>query len=103
MRRYRLDKLSLEKKASGHLSLRLSESVAWEDFPLFADELLPLMFGTVVSETDGVEMRIWELKLPRCSLDLVYEDYPAQVSLESSSDEGDDVLRELLDTLKESK
>ena len=89
------EKLTLEAMASGHLCIRLSEKIGWEEFPAFVDELLPLLDAAITSKTDGVEMRIWELDLPCCSLRLVYEDFPAGVSLESSTDDADDILRDL--------
>jgi hypothetical protein len=86
--------------ASGRLCLRLSGKIGWKDFEAFAEELLPILEATVVEKSNGVEMRIWKLDLPHCSLRLVYEDFPVCISLESSTDEADGVLRELHQKLK---
>lgn len=94
------ERLTLEVMASGHLCLCLSEKISWKDFPNFAHELLPLIGATVVGRTDGVEMRIWDLKLPHCSLSLVHEDYPPATTLESATDEADAALRELREKLR---
>lgn len=95
MARFVPESLQIETMASGHLRLLLSEKVGWEDFEAFAEELLPILDATIADKTDGVEMRIWKLNLPCCSLGLVYEDYPVGVSLESSTDEADSILPEL--------
>jgi hypothetical protein len=100
MARFIPESLRLETMASGHLCLRLSERIGWEHFEAFAEELLPILDATVAHKTDGVEMRIWQLDLPRCSLRLVYEDFPVCISLESSTDEADGVLRKLHQKLK---
>jgi hypothetical protein len=85
--------------ASGHLSLRLSENVRWEEFPTFAEELLGLIQATVLKRTDGVEMRIWDVRIDGHLLRLVYEDFPVCASLESPSVEGDVILQTIRDRL----
>lgn len=86
--------------ASGHLCLELSEKVEWKRFPEFANYLVGLLGAAVVNKADGVELCVWRLRMPTCELRLVYEDYPTMTSLEASSDAGDDVLRELQQTLR---
>jgi len=86
--------------ASGHCSLQLSETVGWEEFPEFADELLKILGGHVLDKTEGVDMRIWEVSIHGHRLKLVYEDYPLSVAFESADDEGDRFLRELKQKLE---
>jgi hypothetical protein len=87
--------LALEPMASGHVCLRLSESVTWKDFPDFAKRFIDAVGGRVIAESDAADMRLWEVEVDRCRLRLVYEDYPSGVSLESTDDAGDAVLRAL--------
>lgn len=93
------EKMTLITIASGHLSLELTETVRWENFPLFAEQLVALLGGLVVNKADGVEICVWKIRVQDCELRLVYEDYPTMVSLESSSDAGDKYLRDVQHSL----
>ena len=90
-----LESLGIEKMASSHLCLNLSENVSWEDFPAYADALLKILGGSRVNVAESVEMRIWEVSFAGTGVRFVYDDYPAMVSLESRDEEGDVILREL--------
>lgn len=90
-----LDALGVSRMASGHLCLSLSESVAWEEFPDFVDALLGKIGGHIVQRDDAADMRLWTLELAGSSLRIVFDDYPAGVSLEASDDVGDEVIRGL--------
>jgi hypothetical protein len=81
--------------ASGHLYLEISQSVGWAEFPKFADALVSKLGATVLDKAEAADMRIWQVSLQGCTLRLVYEDYPLAVSIESMSDEGDRLVREL--------
>jgi len=90
-----LEALKVEKMASEHLCLNLSERVGWDDFPEYAETLLKILGGTKISAAESVELRIWEVSIDGRTISLVFSDYPAMVSLESPSDEGDDVLKDV--------
>jgi hypothetical protein len=94
------EKLTLRVMACGNLCLELTETLGWEDFPEFANELLALLDGTVLSKADGVETCLWEVRIQGCDFSLVYDDYPNMVSLASLSIEGDVLLRDLQQTLR---
>ena len=89
------DALKLVKMASGHKCLNLTEHVAWEAFPEFAERVFQMIGGRVVQKSDGVEMRLWQVNVRGCALRCVFDDYPLMVSLESSDDEGDLLLANL--------
>ena len=93
------EKISIITIASGHLCLELTEKVGWENFTIFAEQLVALLGGAVLNKADGVEICVWKIRLQDCELRLVYEDYPTMVSLESSSDAGDECLREVQHSL----
>jgi hypothetical protein len=86
--------------ASGHLCLNLSEQVTWESFPSFADALLEQVEGTQSRTTDAVDIRLWDVAIDGKALQLVFDDFPTMVSLESRDAQGDEVLRRLHARLK---
>jgi len=90
-----LDKLGLSKMASGHLCLNLSEKISWEIYPDFAESIIKICDGTVKDKVESPEMRIWIVVIAQQELRLVYEDYPQLVSLESCSDEADQLIKNL--------
>jgi hypothetical protein len=79
--------------ASGHLCLNLSEKVNWEDFAGYAEQLLRVLNGCKLDATESPDIRIWSVAVHGHVLRLVFDDYPAMLSLESSDDHGDTVLR----------
>jgi hypothetical protein len=90
-----LERLSLKAMASGHPCLDLTGNVNWDQFPLFANELLGTIGASVYDKVESVEMRIWYLQFPRCQIRLVYDDFPQMVSLESNTLEGDELVNTL--------
>ncbi|MEM1026510.1 MAG: DUF3630 family protein [Planctomycetota bacterium] len=68
--------------ASGEEALTLSNTVDWEGFPSFAKEFTEACGLDIKSKGDSPEMRIWAVKRNGVMLNLVFEDYPQQVSLE---------------------
>jgi hypothetical protein len=94
------NKLTLQPMASGHWCLEISETIGWDDFPKFAEVLVTTLGGKVLDKAEAVDMRIWEVRFQSCTLRLVYDDYPSAVSLESTSDDGDRLLRDLKQKLE---
>jgi hypothetical protein len=89
MNNLNFDALKIEKMASGHLCLNLSECVGWEAFPDFARKLLQVLGGQVMKKHDAPDIRLWDVNIGTCHLRLAFDDYPMMVSLESSGQEGD--------------
>lgn len=90
-----LDAFGVSRMASGHLCLRLSEEVTWENFPDYADALVAQIGGRIVQQEDGVEVRLWVLDIDGISLRLVLDDYPNEVCLEASDEHGDRAIQAL--------
>ena len=90
-----LERLMLEPMASGHLCLELTELPGWWDFELYAGELLRRLEGRVTEKATVVDMHLWNVEIETVPLRLVYEDYPNRICLESDSDQGDTLLRQL--------
>lgn len=94
------DALALTTMMSGHLCLNLSEQVSWEGFPAFADELLKRIGGVRCDTTEAVDIRLWDVLVQGQTVQLVFDDFPTMVSLESQHSEGDAVLRRVYAGLK---
>ncbi len=90
-----LDALTIQKMASGHLCLNLSERVAWEGFPDFAEKFLQATGGEIVKKTDGPDMRLWNVRIDESDLILAFDDFPVMISLESLDRAGDTVIERL--------
>lgn len=93
------DALALTTMASGHLCLNLSETVSWEGFPSYANAVLVAVDGKRTHIADSPNIRVWEVLINDQTLRLVFDDFPAMVSLESGDALGDEVLRNLHERL----
>ena len=91
----KLDALAIQKMASVHFCLNLSERVGWEGFPAFVEKLLEATGGEIVSRSDGPDMRLWNVRIDDSDLKLVFDDYPVMTYLESSDHAGDIVIEKL--------
>ncbi|MGI2030382.1 DUF3630 family protein [Endozoicomonas acroporae] len=79
----------LQKMASGHLSLELSDKITLDEFPEFANRLISVVGGIVEEKNHSVIMCIWDVSINDKQYRLVYDDYPCGVSLESDNDDSD--------------
>jgi hypothetical protein len=95
MKHLPLDALGIQTMASGHLCLCLSERVAWEEFPRYAEVLLKTLDGSKENAVESVETRIWEVSFGGCRLLLVQDDFPMMVSFESPDKDGDALIPQL--------
>lgn len=90
-----LDALKIERQASGHLYLLLTECIGWEDFERYAKELLRRLDGRAYEKGAAADMHLWNVEIETLPFRLVYDDYPDGVTLESESQAGDMLLRKL--------
>ncbi|WP_299615797.1 DUF3630 family protein [Pelagibius sp.] len=95
-----MEKLTLDKDASGHLALVLTERVGWDDFEAYASEVLRRLDARVSEKASTVDMHLWEAQVESVPLRLVYEDFLNRVSLESDSYPGDMLLKTLQTRLR---
>jgi len=93
------ERLALETMKSGHLCLELTERVGWEDFARYGEELLHRLDGRVVAKGSISDMHLWHVEIETLPLNLVYEDFPNRIRLESDSHAGDMLLRNLQERL----
>ena len=77
-----LERLAIRLMASGNESLLLTERVGWDSFPPYAEAILQLLEGTVVSRADGPDQRVWAVRIGTHLFWLAYEDFPIEVSLD---------------------
>lgn len=86
---------AISEMETGHLSIVLGEEVPAASFPWFAKDAAALLGGKVMSRSDGEDVSIWEVVIEGISFDLVYENPPGIVSLESFSTKGDALIRRI--------
>ena len=89
--------------ASGHVCLNLSSQVEWSTFPEYAQSFLKKINGQLIDITDSADTRLWKVRIHGREFRFVYDDYPSLVTLESVSDQGDVVARDLFSTISASK
>jgi uncharacterized protein DUF3630 len=82
-----LERLAIRPMASGNESLLLTERVGWESFPPYAEAILQLLEGAVVSRADGPDRRVWTVRIGTQLFWLTYEDFPIEVSLDPQNSE----------------
>lgn len=95
MKNFFFDSLAVQKMASGHVCLNLSEQVSWETFPSFSENLLKMIGGQIEQKLDSFDIRIWKINICGCVLRLVFDDFPVMASLESSDHQGDELLEKI--------
>jgi len=84
--------LNISKMASGHSCLNITEKVDWDDFPEYANKLIKILNGKLLSKIDAADVRIWEVSINNQKYNLTYDDYPVMVALESSDDGSDNEI-----------
>ncbi len=77
------------------MSLLLTDRVGWEGFEDYAAELLHRLDGRLVKRVAGPDMHIWDVEIETTPLQLVFDDFPLGVALESRSYPGDTLLKKL--------
>ncbi len=81
--------------ASGNLSLIVTEQVSWESFPDRARGFLDRFNGKVLKRIDTPVERMWIVMIRWRLFWLTFEDFPASVSLDSTSRFCNPVVRDL--------
>jgi hypothetical protein len=74
---------TIEKMASGNLSLFITEEVSWETFPEEAAKFMVLTNGTVLKKIDTPVERSWIVLINWRPFWLTYDDSPFGMSLDS--------------------
>jgi len=95
--------LNINKMASGHLCLNITEKICWEDFPEYAESIVELLRGEIFSRTDGPDIRLWNVVINGQNYRLAFDDYPIAVSLESNDDAADKEILKIRDSLAAQK
>jgi Protein of unknown function (DUF3630) len=90
-----LEALKIERQAGGHLFLLLTERIGWEDFDIYAKELLHRLDGRVAETRSMAIRQVWNVRIETLRFRLVYDGHPNRVMLESESHAGDMLLKKL--------
>ena len=101
MNQWPLESLALCRMASGHLYLKLTKNINWETFPNFATALLKSIGGKIDNKIESMDIRLWEVTLMGANLNVVFDDYPLMVSIESTDHAGDIVITRLHEQFKQ--
>jgi len=96
-----LEALSLNDTPCGRVCLYLSARVGWGEFPEFAQQLVGLCKGTVTQKADTAEIRVWHVTVGGSGVNLVFQECPAMVLVESSDAAGDRLVRDLYGLLRQ--
>ncbi len=99
IKKIKSDKIKLLKMASGNLYIVLSSEVEWSEFPEFLSYIVDLLNAKIEIKYESVESAIWEIVIDKIDLRLVFDDYPQEVTLESTNEDGDKKLVEIFDRL----
>ena len=86
---FKFDALGIDRMSSGRLVLSLTTIVTWDEFPECANRLMSAIEGCVKRKSETVDIRIWNFEVNEVALNLVCEDFPQLISIESDSDAGD--------------
>ncbi len=87
-------------KQSKRVELELSDSLGYEDFPLFAEELCKVINATPIKLIDGPYSRFWEIRVGNnISLLIIYNDFPNRGYITSDDGINDDFVIDLFKTL----
>ena len=95
MKIIRFQKLILEKNHTGNLRIELTEAGTWESFPAFAKKYCKQINATILKKIDGPDVRIWDIEVEGTQISIAYDDYPNGVFLESSDENGNELIKKL--------
>ena len=94
-----LELLLIERMASGHRSLRLTRAVGWDEFDSYAESLLDMLQGSVLSRADSPVERVWSVGIGGAQYWLCLDDFDLGVCLDSCDAAADariDAIRSIL-------
>ena len=91
--------LNIKKMWSGHLCLQITERITWDEFPCYAEKLIKVLHGKIISRVDSPDIRIWDVSINGKKFQLIFDDYPLMVTLESIDDEADSEIKNIRTSL----
>lgn len=68
--------------ASGERSLRLTETIGWNEFPDYAQAVVALLRGTITTRSDGGDERVWTFERKGAQYWVSFEEYSGETSIE---------------------
>lgn len=91
----------MSRAHSGHAIIELTEDGTWEGFPRFAELFTKQLGATKIDCVDGPDVGFWDIEMNGIRLNLGYDDYPNGLSLMSYCDDGDRLLQQVFEGLKQ--
>jgi hypothetical protein len=101
MVRVPLEVLELEPMSSGHRSIRLTLSVAWDDFGSYAAALIRSLDAVLVHKADSPVERVWTISICGRRYWLSFDDFGLGVSLDPCDAEANDSIETIRQRLLE--
>jgi hypothetical protein len=99
MRGNPLDRLDLQRMASGGDSLVLTQRIDWDGFPAYAEALLECLHGTATGRVDGPDQRMWTVSIEGQSFWLTFDEWLHEVSLDPKNSAASAVIPAIRETL----
>lgn len=87
--------------ASRHLCLEITEKINWENFPNYANNLINILGGEILSKIENFDIIIWKISINDKNYNLVFDDFPQMISLESSDNQADNQLEKIKEFLSQ--
>lgn len=79
-----VESLNIIEMCSGNLLLEITSEVTWDNFHIFADKLIEYLDGSIREKNCGVDIIIFDVIINEYNYQLVFDDFPVMVSLEST-------------------
>jgi hypothetical protein len=88
--------LRLSKTATGKPELIVCPQCDWDEFPRYADAVVNQFGMMITRQIDGVDVRMWLVKLNQAEYCISWDDWMYEVSLMCWGDTPDNALDQLL-------
>ncbi len=85
--------LALSRMASGRLCLDLTARAGWDDLPRVAAALEHAVGAIVLDHADGLDVRVWTVRVHGAEVRLVFDALAQMVGLEAKDAASDDAIR----------
>ncbi len=81
------------------VELELSETLGYEDFPMFAKVICEMLSAKITDESDGPDCRVWKIQTDlNIELLIIYDDFPNRGLITSDNGSHDLFVTNLFET-----
>lgn len=96
-----LEVLEISELAPGNLSLSLTQSLGWSEFPEYAETLAAALDGRILSRAESPVDRVWRILIRGQEYWLAFQDDPYDVCLDARYPEASEQIEEIRESLLE--